>query len=113
MINRLNLLWRVLGGNIILIIIGLILLKSCGDNARYLLYVNSLTVIIVTLQIIMRKLSFSSESKDILTVYTVCLTVVNYCNITTSYQCIISLVCSMVSTLWIVNFVLIKKLIKC
>lgn len=63
----------------------------------------------MTLQIITRKLSILSDIKDILNVYVVCLTVVNYCNIQTLHHCVMSTLCALVSAIWIIKFVMLKK----
>jgi len=108
--NMLNLLWRLIGGNILLVIIGVILVKSNIANAQYIVSINMMIATIVTLHIITRKLNISSKISDILSVYMVCAAVVNFFNIENEYQSIIASLCAIVSSVWIIKFLMVKKL---
>lgn len=112
MINKLNLLWRIIGGNIILVLISIILLKLNKESANFLLTTNLMTIIIVSLQLMIRKKSMLSETSDILTIYVICATVVNWCNIQNGYHCLIATLCSIINSTWIVRFFMVRKVSK-
>jgi len=108
-VNRLNLIWRVLGGNILMMLISFLLTKINIQNAYYLFVTNLNLVIIALLHVIRKKMTIISDMNDVLNLYVICLFVVNFCYIETAYHCIMSMLSSLFSSIWIVKFFMLKK----
>lgn len=110
MTNKLNLIWRIIGGNAILMFLGFILLKVNNENAMYLIITNLLVVLIISVRVIKNKLTDDSNMKHIVGVYVICRLVIDFSYTKSNNELILALLSTLVGAVWIIHFILPQKI---
>lgn len=110
--RKLDLLWRIVGINILIILIGVLQVSKNPEMAIYVIFSNIYLVCYLGFQVVKRNLSMTSKMKEIITIYSICKLVINFVLIQNEYQCMISILCSILEGMWIVRFYMLEKIKK-
>ena len=109
LIKNLDLSLRIVGGDIIIFIIGIIELMFRNINGIFVIRISLLFILIVTGNIIKRNLSVESETSQIGIIYAVCRGLINIFIIENISQLNLSVLVIMIEALWIKMFYLPKR----
>jgi len=104
MLEKLNLIWRIVGGNLLILALGYMLVNGNHQSASYLVTTNLLVVGFTTFHLIRRKLTINSKIWDVITVYLLCRFSVDICFTRTGYDCMAAICSSIIAAMWIYKF---------
>ena len=102
-IKYLDLIWRIIGGNILVLIVGILAKDS------YLISVNLTIIFCMILNLLSSKITMESDMGPVVTRYIIIRMLVNVTMIDSELQSILSLVNIAIEGAWIIKFYLVAK----
>lgn len=108
-IRYLDLLWRILGCNILIILIAILKQDMAIDRFNYIIYDNILLMIFFTYHIFKKGFTMESNMSDILKLYIICRFALNIALIQTPMQSVLAVFLGVIEGLWITKFYMLVK----
>lgn len=111
--NRFDLLWRIIGGNIIILLVGILKYKADTAIGANIIFLNVVMIIFMTAQVMMRKYTIQSSAKNVLIMYVVYKLGIIFGLVNSNISGMIEILTTCVELLWISEFYFSKILQEC
>lgn len=102
--ERLDLLWRIIGGILLLILVGIVKCKMDPLIGINIISLNLSMVIYILIQINLRKLTLKTQPHDVLIMYVIYKLVISFFMINTEIKAVIEILTTIVELIWLYNF---------
>ena len=107
--KKTNLIWRLLGGDILILLLGVFCKNINLQCSEYIIRLALTLLICFGLQIIIRKLDYKNGIYEILSKYVICRMVADFCITSNMWQFKLSILVALIEFMWIVKFYMIPK----
>lgn len=107
--KNLNLIWRIVGGNVLLLILGFLLIGVNVNVAMYTIYTNFITILLLSYQIIKKDLTLESEYAKVFIIYFVAKVVMTLFMVDTEEKSILATLELLINALWIYKWYMLPK----
>lgn len=105
-----DLLWRVLGSNILLIVIGVLNIINNFELAAYVVFSNTIFILFVSYQVLRKNLTMESRPWEILLIYFIYRLVGGLIIVNVDTKYIINILSMLLEALWIYKFYISEKI---